>query len=165
MSSAFVGVRSIETSEQLKSLLQDLPAKSRCYFLRWVHKVSGFSYSLPEEFPSPKGEMLTPDFEVRWQQTRQGYDLLLLAHQPPSEHGFQALNENVSWTASEPLLVHLSPKGMPHATAEKRQETRFPKPLIYPDNLKLQQRYFQDENTGTVHFVALTLVTKEEQKS
>jgi hypothetical protein len=160
---AFVGTRSIETSEQLKSLLQDLPAPSRCYFLRWVHKVSGFSDSLPEDFPSPKGEMLTPDFEVRWQQTRQGYDLLLLAHlEPALNHGFQAFNKD--WITSEPLSVHLSPKGKSQDTEEKRQDTRFPKPLVYPDNLKLEQRYFQDKQTGTVHFVALTLVTKEEKK-
>ncbi len=160
---AFVGTRSIETSEQLKSLLQELPAQSRCYFLRWVHKVSGFSDSLPEDFPSPKGEMLTPNFEVRWQQTQQGYDLLLLAHvQPTSDHGFQALNkENKEriWITSKPLAVHLSPKD----TEEERQDTRFPKPLIYPDNHKLEQRYFQDKHTGTVHFVALTLVAEEKK--
>ena len=161
---AFVGTRSVETSDQLKSLLQDLPAQSRCYFLRWVHKVSGFSYSLPAEFPSSKGEMLTPDFEVRWQQTRQGYDLLVLAHHKPmSEYGFQALNKDFAWITLEPLSVHLSPKGKPQDTAEKRQNTRFPQPLIYPDDLKLQQRYFQDKHTGTVHFVALTLIAKEEK--
>ena len=161
---AFVGTLSVKTSDQLKSLLQDLPATSRCYFLRWVHQVSGFSYSLPEGFPSPRGEMLTPDFEVRWQQTPQGYDLLLLAQDESlSEHGFQALNKNSSWTTSEPLPVHLSPKGKPHDTAEKRQDTRFPKPLIYPDGLKLHQRYFQDKHTETVHFVALTLVASKEK--
>jgi hypothetical protein len=163
---AFVGTRSVETPDQLKSLLQELPATSRYYFLRWVHNVSGFSCSLPEDFPSPKGEMLTPGFEVRWQQTQQGYDLLLLAHHElPSEHGFQALSKNVSWMTSEPLAVHLLPKGKPQDTAEKRQDTRFPQPLIYPDGLKLQQRYFQDKHTGTVHFVALTLIAKEEKKS
>lgn len=163
---AFVGTRSVETPDQLKSLLQGLPAQSRCYFLRWVHKVSGFSDSLPAEFPSPKGEMLTPDFEVRWQQNRQGYDLLLLAHHElATAHGFQALNKNFSWVTSEPLAVHLSPKGKPQDTAEKRQDTRFPKPLVYPDDLKLQQWYFQDKHTGTVHFVALMLVAQGEKKS
>lgn len=166
MSSAFVGTRSVETPDQLKSLLQDLPATSRCYFLRWVHKVSGFSYSLPEEFPSPRGEMLTPDFEVRWQRTRQGYDLLLLAHhEPTSEHGFQALNTDFAWITSEPLSAHLSPKGKPQETAERRQDTRFPQPLIYPDDLKLQQRYFCNKSTGTVHFVALIPRRKGEEKS
>ncbi|WP_448600115.1 hypothetical protein [Thermoleptolyngbya sp.] len=166
MSTAFVGTRSLETAEQLKSLLQELPARSRCYFLRWVHKVSGFNDSLPVDFPSPKGEMVTPDFEVRWQQTQHGYDLLLLAqHQPTSEYGFQALNKDYCWVTSEPLPVHLSPNGTLQETEEKRQDTRFPRPLIYPAGLKLQQRYFQNKHTGTIHFVALNLVTTEEKKA
>jgi hypothetical protein len=158
----FVGMRSVQSSDQLKSLLQDLPAQSRCYFLRWVHKVSGFSDSLPTEFPSPRGEMLTPEFEVRWQQTNQGYNLLLLAHrEPESDHKFQALDKR--WLVSDPLDVHPLPKGKPQDTEAKRQDTRWPQPLIYPDELRLQQRYFQDEQTGTTHFVALTLVAKVEK--
>lgn len=158
---AFVGTRLVKTSDELKSLLQTLPAPSRCYFLRWVHRVSGFSDSLPADFPSPKGEMLTPEFEVRWQQTPQGYDLLLLAHcEPKTEHGFQALGND--WITFD-LEACLSPKGKPHDTEETRQDTRFPQPLIYPDHLKVKQRYFQNEHTGTVHFVALTLVAKEEK--
>jgi hypothetical protein len=156
MSSAFVGTRLVTSGDELKQSLETLPAQSRYYFLRWVHKVSGFCNSLPADFPSPKGEMLTPDFEVRWQQTPQGYDLLLLSLQEPKgAHHFQALGQD--WVVSAPLSVHLSPKDTP----EERQNTRYPKPIIYPDKFKLHQRYFQNQHTGTVHFVSLTLASKE----
>jgi hypothetical protein len=160
MSSAFVGTRSVISSDDLKQVLETLPARSRCYFLRWVHKVSGFEYEIPADFPSPEGEMLTPEFEVRWKQTPQGYDLLLLAHHGSTpDQTFQALGS--SWIASDPLKLHLAPKGTLQSSEKDRQDTRFPNPFIYPDELELQQRYFQNQQTGTVHFVALTLKLKQ----
>ncbi len=163
MTQAFVGSQSV-AADQLKPLLESLPAPSRYYFLRWVHKVSGFVPVLPPEFPSPKGEMITPGFEVRWQQTHQGYDLLILAHaEIHPNYGFEALGNG--WIVSAPLRASLSAKGKLQDTAEDRQDTRFPKPLIYPDGLKLQQQYFQDQQTRTTHFVALTLVAEAEKKS
>ncbi|MCU0527836.1 MAG: hypothetical protein MUF72_23830 [Elainella sp. Prado103] len=154
MSAAFVGTRSI-AADQLQSFLQESPASSRYYFLRWLHRVSGFINRLPETFPSPEGEMLTPDFEMRWRQTSTGYDLLLLAHQAPEwEHGFQPLQQD--WIVSEPLKVHPLPKA-------DKQDTRFPNAIDYPSGLKLQQRYFQNKQTETVHFISLTLFSKVEQ--
>lgn len=158
MSAAFVGTRSI-AADQLQSFLQGSPASSRYYFLRWVHRVSGFTDSLPETFPSPEGEMLTPDFEVRWRQTSTGYDLLLLAHQAPEwDHGFELLGKD--WIASEPLVTNPLPK------AEK-QDTRFPNAIDYPyeHKFQLQQRYFQNQQTETVHFISLTLSSEAEQSS
>jgi hypothetical protein len=160
MNQAFVGQRSVASSAELKQLLAGLPAQSRCYFLRWVHKVSGFGYEMPPEFPSPEGEMLTPEFEVRWKQRKQigqGYEVLLLhSGEPDASWNFQPIGQD--WMASDPLDTHLHPKGSLEENAENRQDTRFPKPFIYPNHLKLQQRYFQNQHTGTVHFVALTLV-------
>ncbi|MEB3294195.1 MAG: hypothetical protein VKJ24_13640 [Synechococcales bacterium] len=160
MNPAFVGTKSIDAAS-LKEFLQSLTAPSRYYFLRWVHRVSGFEAE-PKEFPSPEGTMHTPNFEVRWQQTKQGYDLLLLCVDKVDEAwGFQAIAAD--WVTSEPLDAHLHPKGALQAKADDRQDTRFPKPFIYPDRLKLQQRYFQNQQTGTVHFVALTLAQSEVQ--
>jgi hypothetical protein len=156
MNQAFVGQRSVASSAELKQLLAGLPAQSRCYFLRWVHKVSGFVDQMPSDL-SPEGEMLTPEFEVRWKQIRQGYELLLLhGGEPDASWNFQPIGAD--WIASDPLDTHLHPKGSLEENAENRQDTRFPKPFIYPNHLKLQQRYFQNQHTGTVHFVALTLV-------
>jgi hypothetical protein len=147
MSQAFVGTKSIDAAS-LKQFLQNLTAPSRYYFLRWVHQVSGFVEQLPETI-SPEGAMHTPDFEVRWQQTKQGYELLILcAGEVDEAWGFQAIASD--WITSDPLAAHLHPKG-------SLQDTRFPTLFIYPDLLKLQQRYFQNQQTGAVHFVALTL--------
>jgi hypothetical protein len=163
MNQAFVGKRSI-SSEDLKQFLKELPASSRYYFLRWVHKVSGFVDQLPTDFPSPEGEMLTPKFEVRWKQTRQGYEMLILHHsEPDPSWKFEPIGKD--WIASDPLNTHLHSKGTLQKDAENRQDTRYPKPFMYPDRLKLQQRYFQNKHTGTIHFVALTLDESEVKPS
>jgi hypothetical protein len=81
--------------------------------------------------------------------------LLLCAGTVDEAWGFQAIA--LDWITSAPLTAHLHPKGSLQVKAEDRQDTRFPKPFIYPDRLKLQQRYFQNQQTGAVHFVALTL--------
>ena len=157
MNQAFVGKRSIASSDELKKLLETFPASSCYYFLRWVHKVSGFVDQIPPEFPSPEGEMLTPEFEVRWKQTRQGYEVLLLhSSEPDPVWGFKPIGKD--WITSKPLDTHLHPKGFQGADG---QDTRYPKPFIYPAHLRLKQRYFQNQHTGTVHFVALTLAQEE----
>lgn len=168
MNQAFVGTQSVASSDALrKLLLKTLPDTPRCYFLRWVHEVSGFEYEMPADFPSPEGEMLTSEFEIRWKQMPQGYDVLLLhSREPDPNWGFEPIKKDWIWIASEPLRVHLHPKGAPQDALEKRKDTRFPNDFNYPNDLftdpndpnsKLQQRYFQNKQTGTVHFVALTL--------
>jgi hypothetical protein len=160
MSQAFVGTRSASSGEELEQVLLGFPAQSRCYFLRWVHKISGFVEELPKNFPSPEGEMLTPEFEVRWKPARHGYELLLLhSGQPAESWGFTPIEGD--WVASEPLRTHLHAKGELQGPAEARQDTRFPNPFIYPSGLELQQRYFQKTHTGTIHFVGLTAKLKE----
>jgi hypothetical protein len=151
MSQAFVGTQSVDSGKALKALLEQCPAPKRQYFLRWVHQVK-WAETLPSEFPSPEGEMMTPAFEIRWQQVGQGYELLLLATSelPQLSTTFEPLLP-FSWVASEPLAAHLLSTG-------NQQDMRFPKDIQYPVSLKLQQRYFQDQQTGTVHFVARTLV-------
>jgi hypothetical protein len=165
MSQAFVGIRSVMSGDELKQALGSLPAQSRCYFLRWVHRVSGFVDAIPADFPSPEGEMLTPQFEVRWKQTKQGYELLLLhdGAVPDLAWGFEAVGKD--WITSAPLPTHLHPKGNRQESEANQQDTRFPKPFIYPDDLTIKQRYFQNQDTGTIHFVALTLAKPEVKAS
>jgi hypothetical protein len=162
MSKAFVGKRSLTSSDELKKLLETLPSTSRCYFLRWIHKVSGFVDQIPNDFPSPEGEMLTPEFEVRWKQTRQGYEMLLLqSGEPDPDWKFETIGKD--WISSNPLAVYLHPNGK--LEDSDRQDTRYPKLFIYPNDLNLQQRYFQNQHTGTIHFVALTLAKSEVKAS
>jgi hypothetical protein len=199
---AFVGTRRVESAEALRNFLEnDLHAPSRYYFLRWLHRVSGFVDRLPEGLPSPAGECLTPEFELRWQQKGTAYELLLLhtgdegqAAEQAAKWGFQPLQNG--WQVSAPQAAHLHPKG-PHLRpkpvsqpensdskrpglnrqdterqdaerqdaerqdterqAAERQDTKFPKPFQYPTGLSIQQRYFHDRHTHSVHFVALTL--------
>jgi hypothetical protein len=150
MSQAFVGTRSVESGQALKDLLEQCPAPNRQYFLRWVHQAK-WAEVLPPEFPSPEGELMTPEFELRWKQAGQGYDLLLLAasDSPQLTEAFEPL-ARFRWLASAPLGAHLLGQGA-------EQDLRFPQAIRYPASLKLQQRYFQDQQTGTVHFVARTL--------
>jgi hypothetical protein len=59
---AFVGTRRVESAEALRNFLEnDLHAPSRYYFLRWLHRVSGFVDRLPEGLPSP-AKLLSGDF-------------------------------------------------------------------------------------------------------
>ncbi|MFM7448360.1 MAG: hypothetical protein ACKO24_07170 [Leptolyngbyaceae cyanobacterium] len=150
MNNAFVGTRSLESDAALITLLQDCSAVPRYYFLRWVHQVEWTTEIPSANFPSPEGEMITPQFEIRWKKVQQGYDVLLLAVGEPSQipTAFEPLPFN--WEVSEPLAVHLLGQGA-------EQDMRFPRNLYYPPTLNLQQRYFQDQQTGTVHFVARTL--------
>jgi hypothetical protein len=151
MSQAFVGIQSVDSEAALKTLLEDCTAPTRHYFLRWVHQVK-WEKNLPPEFPSPEGEMMTPEFEIRWKQCAKGYDLLLLAVGNPPElpTAFEPLF-SFSWLASEPFAAPFLSRG-------DEQDLRFPQDIDYPAKLQLQQRYFQDPQTGTVHFVARTLV-------
>jgi len=40
--------------------------------------VSGIVDQLPQEFPSPEGQMFNADWELRWKQQGKGYEVLLL---------------------------------------------------------------------------------------
>jgi hypothetical protein len=157
--SAFVGVsEQLLTEEQLRQLLQSTSNKSGYYFLRLPHKVSGILSELPEEFPSPEGQMFNGDRELRWKQQKPGLYSVLLLSNNGTEAGFTAIDGN--WKTEQRA-----------AYGYRTDETRFPRSLIFPESLapiisehktktnkpKLAQRYFIDANTSTVHFVALTV--------
>ena len=143
----FVGVsEQLLTVEQLRNLLQQPSTQSNYYFLRWSHKVSGIVEQLPDEFPSPEGQMFNYDRELRWKQQGQHFSVLLLST-TGSEPGFKPIGQK--WETQQ-RDAHIYP-----AT-----ETRFPKGLSSA-NVDVAQRYFMDADTATVHFVALTVAKKQ----
>lgn len=157
--SPFVGVsEQLLTVEQLRDLLQQPSTQPNYYFLRWHHKVSGIVEQLPDEFPSPEGQMFNCDRELRWKQQRQGYYTVLLLSNTGQLPVFTSVGED--WETEQ--------RG---AYGYRPDETRFPRSLDFPKSLdiriskeesktnkpKLAQRYFIDKKTSTVHFVALTV--------
>jgi len=60
-------------------LTQRMDQPSYYYFLRWFHKVSGIVDQLPQEFPSPEGQMFNADWELRWKQQGKATKFYFLA--------------------------------------------------------------------------------------
>ena len=138
--SAFVGTTTVPTAEQLGTLIEDVVGNNRVFFLRWPHKVSGLSRTLPDGFPSPEGQVFTRDLELRWKRKGQSYSVLLLSHAGQVD-GFEPVGTD--WeTCDRP--AHTYPP----------TETRFPQGLADRE-INIEQRYFRDKTTATVHFVAL----------
>lgn len=138
--SAFVGVATVDTAAHLKSLIDDVVKGDRCYFLRWPHKVSGLCETLPKDFPSPEGQVFTRDRELRWKPQGKGYSVLLLSKTDEVE-GFEPVGSD--WeTCDRPAQTY------------PPTETRFPQGLA-DRGINIEQRYFRDKQTATVHFVAL----------
>jgi hypothetical protein len=140
--SAFVGTCTVNSAEELRSLIQQFQGEKSCFFLRWPHRVSGFCESLPDDFPSPEGQVFDSQQEMRWKQQGKGYSVLLLSAN--GEHpDFEPIGD--SWD-EQVQDAHPYPK----------TETRFPKGLSYQEKeFNFGQRYFFDKQTATVHFVAL----------
>uniref|UniRef100_B8HZK7 Uncharacterized protein n=1 Tax=Cyanothece sp. (strain PCC 7425 / ATCC 29141) TaxID=395961 RepID=B8HZK7_CYAP4 len=143
---AFVGVKTVETADELRDLLQQYEDGSSRYFLRWAHEVSGFEKTLPTVFPSPEGQLFNQERELRWKQQGQKFNILLLSAED-DEVGFSPINSEhkIQWTIQERNAYQYS------ATT-----TRFPKGIAEND-IKLGQRYFINQKTSIVHFVALTV--------
>ncbi|MGF1482361.1 MAG: hypothetical protein ACFB4I_23260 [Cyanophyceae cyanobacterium] len=137
---AFVGTKIVIDSAELRSLINQLQSTNCYFFLRWPHKVSGFCTELPTDFPSPEGQVFNSQQELRWKQHGKGYSVLLLS---ASEEfpDFKLVGQ--SWNVRE--------QG---ACVYPKTETRFPKRLEY-QNINIRQRYFFDQQTATVYFVAL----------
>jgi hypothetical protein len=177
---SFVGVTQHLSPEALIQLLEKFDsAETSYYFLRWNHKVSGIwqrhfkefpslaedvchrlkanqvDKSQPlEAFPSPEGQMFNSQLELRWKKKKANYEILLLSavgfkeDYPELEsvgNNWKVVNRNAHFYASTPTQT----------------ETRFPKKFDYED-IKVSQRYFQDKDTATVHFVALTVSNKND---
>jgi hypothetical protein len=150
MSETLVGTKTVDSTQELRSLLADLAIGDCCYFARWVHKVSGMVTAIDDVLPSPEGQMFGSNFEVRWKQISQERYEVLLLHCEKSVIVWQFTPVGNGWHVPE------TPLGSHFYDAE---ETRFPQSFKLAKKIKLRQRYFQDAMTATVHFVALTIVS------
>ena len=189
---SFVGVSPQAIPPQdLIALLEKLEivAKPSYYFLRWAHRVSGIwqrrfeqfptlaedihdrlqdirarrlqanrvdkSQSL-EAFPSPEGQMFNSQLELRWKQKGANYEVLLLSASGSRQDysKFQPVGSDWQVVERDAYL---------YASTPTQTETRFPRKFDYPD-IKVAQRYFKDSETATVHFVALTVSSKNKQQ-
>jgi hypothetical protein len=112
-------------------------------FLRWPHRVSGIQVGIPADPVCPEGQVFSQQGELRWKSTPHGWDLLYLGIQAPPD-SFIPLPGEWRWEDHAADLY-----------GSQNRETRFPKPLSHPQDLKVGQRYFRDERTARVHFIAL----------
>jgi hypothetical protein len=140
----FVGYKKDQSVLQLLELITKLATEPSYYFLRWTHKVSGITKQQPTEtdFPMIEGQMFNQKYELRWKQKhKDSYEVLLLsiAGEYPD---FERIGED--WQTQDRDAHLYSPT-----------ETRFPKGF-YPTSIDVKQRYFVDQKTSAVHFVALT---------
>jgi hypothetical protein len=142
---SFVGVKQLSSADELRELLDQKANQHTYYFLLWFHKVSGIVKDLPSEFPSPEGQMFNADCEVRWKQNKEGYEVLLLS-QADSDLGFTTVGK--SWETQ-----------VRAAQVYSNSETRFPN-QFKNECSNIAQRYFIDQQTSTVQFVALTVDIK-----
>ena len=143
---AFVSTIDHTSEQDLVRIIKDLTSETDppCYFLRWPHKVSGFQTQQPTGFPGPEGQMFDHRQELRWkQQGSANYSILLLSLDQPLIKRFNPLEGR--WKAQD-RKAHVYPT----------EVTRFPR-QIHHGNVNIAQRYFVDDSTATVHFVALTL--------
>ncbi|MEA5565771.1 hypothetical protein [Anabaena sp. UHCC 0399] len=144
----FVGYKQVplQVTEliELITKMAELSPKNSNFFLRWSHQVSGIIDKSPtaNEFPMLEGQMFNYDYELRWKQKHKNtYEVLMLSILGEYS-GFELLGEN--WLTKD----HDAHLYLP-------TETRFPKGFS-PTDVDVKQRYFIDEKTASVHFVALT---------
>jgi len=152
---AFVGHKTV-TLEQLQALVTHtaIALPSSYYFLRWFHTVSGIQTTLPKNFPSPEGQLFNTELELRWKQHGATYNVLLLSKAAPDATlNFTPLAGEWEWCDRNAYFYD-------------SDETKFPRGFLYPEAngkpgyskaVPVQQRYFSDTQTATIHFVALTV--------
>lgn len=180
----FVGYKKEHLSvPKLLELIIKLATEPSYYFLRWTHQVSGIQEQPPMEanFPMTEGQMFNQKCELRWKyKCKNTYEVLLLTI-ADNHDDFIPLKETIKKAGKEIEAWKIEPSdpkifpsyGYP-AYGYRPDGTRFPKKLIFPKSLdirlqqeknnkpKLAQRYFIDNETSAVQFVALTV--EESQK-
>jgi hypothetical protein len=136
-------------ADMLQALIERCIAKPAWHCLRWPHTIS-----LGAELPSttaldcPEGQVFNRDRELRWKRRKDTYTVLLLSSTSVPDTDLRAL-ANPQHQPQAWQIRNLNDQFYP-AT-----ETRFPQGITYPERLDIGQRYFIDEQTGIVQFVAL----------
>ena len=145
---SYVGYADISAKDNnsLRQLIEQYSKPGDFFFLRSLHRVSGIITELPDQL-SPEGQLFNARFELRWKKRRQGYELLWLGQQAPTNTEDFTKIERQWETKDHDALLHA------------RKTPQYPNLFYYPSELEktIQQRYFRDAGTGIVHFVALTV--------
>lgn len=157
-SEGFVGTCDRLSQADLRQLINELSGQAKgasaLYFLKWAHEVSGLVSQLPDNFPSPQGQLITPQLELRWQQKAGDYNILLLSvAEVNSPYKFEPIAQGLQWeTCDRPVLLH------------DRRVPQYPKAFRYEKILadQLRQRYFRNTRSGVVQFVALSFISHED---
>jgi hypothetical protein len=144
--------------DQLNNLITQI-AKSpkNYYFLRYSHGVSGICQKLPADRGEIEGQVFNSLCEIRWKKYKTSYEVLILSQQELNLEDFEELTGN--WKICDRDAFWHNP-----------EETRFPKGFIFKDEnhqlikheeitkkIPIKQRYFQNADTATIHFIALTV--------
>jgi hypothetical protein len=153
----YVYHRSLVSSEELNTLITEISNSQSYYFLRYSHAVSGICQKLPSERGETEGQVFNFLCEMRWKKHKCAYEVLVLSKQEFQLEGFEKLAGN--WEICDINAFWYNP-----------EETRFPKGFIFKDEndkplnprkIKIKQRYFQDADTATIHFIALTVKSND----
>jgi hypothetical protein len=138
---------------EITTLVNNLSNSQSYYFLRYSHNVSGICMQLPTDRGEIEGQMFNAVCELRWKKYKSGYEVLLLSKQEFKFEGFEELTGK--WEIYDRNAYWHGP-----------DESKFPKGFkfkgINDENINykeipIQQRYFRDSITATIHFVALTV--------
>ncbi|VXD17616.1 conserved hypothetical protein [Planktothrix serta PCC 8927] len=160
--SAFVGTKEHLEVIQLQEMIKSLFPEPAYFCERKPDKIEPFKLEpfkpgFPQDF-APEGQIFNQQRELRWKKTRKGFSVLLLSLDEPQTHTLNKLKNN--WK-TEDLNWKTEDR---NAHIYRQSETRFPKGVhalsaeIDQNNFPLGQRYFQDADTATIHFIALTLI-------
>ncbi|MBE9040989.1 hypothetical protein IQ235_09370 [Oscillatoriales cyanobacterium LEGE 11467] len=142
----FVGIKKSVSTEELQILLEQWKKPNSYYCLRWHHQASDIVKTLKEAFPSPEGRMFDAERELRWKQLTQSTFSLLL------------LSENEDITQFEPLIGSWEYEDRA-SISDPDIKIRLPQKMTIESG-EIGQRYFRDRDTGTVHFIALTVMKR-----
>lgn len=156
MMQGYIYHRQFVTAEEINQIIDAVKKASNLsenyYFLRYSHQVSGICLELPKDRGEIEGQMFNAICELRWKKYQAGYEALILSKNQFEIEGFDVLSgewkicdRNAFWHKEEPKF----PKGFKFKGNSEQD--------INPDDIKIQQRYFKNSDTATVHFVALTI--------
>jgi hypothetical protein len=152
---AFVGSR-VMTKEELLDLVKNatIAPNPTYYFLRWPHRVSGIQMTLPEDFPSPEGQLFNTKLELRWKQRGIGYEILFLGkEQPDTKFKFSQLEGEWEYCDRTAFFYESDETKFPQGFLYQNEEGQ----MIAPKTIPIKQRYFKNTQTARIHFVALTV--------
>lgn len=136
----------------LVTLIKRYVAEPAWHCLRWPHTISlGAGLPSTAALDCPEGQVFNRDRELRWKRRQDTYTVLLLSSTPVLDTDLRAL-ANPAHPQHQPQTWQIRNL---NAQFYPATETRLPQGITYPEQLDIGQRYFIDEQTGIVQFVAL----------